>query len=335
VTWLSAFVAAPFRDWQHPRGRGGRFIEVGGAVEVREDEDNWPTWQEPPRRHAVVQELTPSGPVVAFSDGTTELIPLDDARYRLVPGQVQVARLALNGDERWTSALQGRPGFDALYNAGQQWRSDVAGGGLDDMAYSVASEWKSGAWRQINNKLFEARNEDQDDEDQDDEDDSSGGDTDEDGGYGGWGDERDSDPDYLSNGYHYKSMSRFLEEADEVFDMQPRTPADVILLRATSSSHASVAAMLEAKPGDVFEFPGYLATTGGELEDIRTMGLGGNVSMEILVPSGSRGVMSVDAMQGSGVNGELEMVLNRGSRLTLASEPRMEDSRWTISLVLA
>ena len=138
----------------------------------------------------------------------------------------------------------------------------------------------------------------------------------------------------LEWGADHRNLEDVLAHSDGVCQSVPSTTADVIVRRGTSASHASIAQMLKGTAGDSFNFDGYLSASGGSTQDIRLMGIGGKVELEILVPKGSR-VLSIDAARQSGTGGELEILLNRGSRLTLAHPPTQgKDGKWILQLLL-
>jgi hypothetical protein len=200
---------------------------------------------------------------------------------------------------RWDNSEAGEEGFMRLFHEQEDFLLD-SGDDVRREMMNPLTEWKQGDYRTLNGTLFDP----------------------------------DLDPydvaiDY---GIYYRTVGEWADAMDEAFTYVNPISFDLRVIRSTDSGFDSVRALLNGKPGDAFEMPGYLATTGGRPGHIQTPGIGGDVDMEIFLPRGTY-ALSYDAPFVSGVNAEWEVLLPRNGRLILAEEPQQVDGRWIVRVI--
>lgn len=127
------------------------------------------------------------------------------------------------------------------------------------------------------------------------------------------------------------ALEGFTDEMDSLFETIGFHDGDDTVVRRLTVDHEDVVALFDAEPGTSYTSRGYMSATTDPLDKIRMSGFRGNVEMEILLPEGSGGVISVPAAI---TYNEGEVLFQRGSTFTLAQKPvQKEDGTWLIRLL--
>jgi hypothetical protein len=185
--------------------------------------------------------------------------------------------------ERWKSAHVGSETLsDLMERQYNFWNDNYVADAYDNennYPFEFASEWQSYGWKDMQKYLFT--------------------------GKGG-------DEGHFIYGGPYRSTKEIVAMGDSTFADAPPLPYDIVVKRAAPRD--SMESLLGGEPGMVWGSKGYVSTTTRELNDIRMMGLGGGVDVEILVPKGMKPFIP-DAPDGGTT--EHEVLLNRGSKFIL------------------
>jgi hypothetical protein len=185
-------------------------------------------------------------------------------------------------DERWKSARTGMDTlFDLMDSQSEHWSQYDGDYEEENYPIEFASEWTQYGWQDIQKYLFTGK-----------------------GGEEG----------HSIYGSPWRTTKENVALGDRTFESAPELPYDIVVKRA--APEWSMRDLLGGEPGTVWGSKGYTSTTMRELNDIRMMGLGGGIDVEILVPKGSTPFIP-DAIDGASTEGEI--LLNRKSKFVLLS----------------
>ncbi|HEY5881436.1 MAG TPA: hypothetical protein VIU11_21180, partial [Nakamurella sp.] len=100
-----------FREWQHPRGADGEFVNAGGKINIRSSKkrDDW--------QRAEVAELTSKGPRIRYPDGTEKVVPIDKVKDLIKAAPEEKARLEKREEDRFQREVDTARSFRVAENA--------------------------------------------------------------------------------------------------------------------------------------------------------------------------------------------------------------------------